>query len=212
MRKRFKPLILIVLQSYRLTVLNTVLQSSRLTVLLIVLQSYSLTVLSQDLQFYREDIVFKISAENIVTDATYNFCNLSGKNIKTPLFYPFPENTRELIDSIVIKDVKPDTVLSFREGRSGVLFPISVKAYGQAAYRVYFRQKLTEKKFTYILTSTETWGRALEFANFELQAPIELSIDSLSYPPDTFYIQNDVQYYFWKKKDFMPERDFVVFF
>lgn len=200
MRERLKSVFLTVLQSYRLTFI------------LIALQSYSLTVLSQDLQFYREDIVFKASAGNVITDATYNFCNLSEKNFKAPLFYPFPENTRELIDSILVIDLKADTALPIREGRSGVFFPISVKAYGQAAYRVYFRQKLIEKKFTYILTSTETWGRALEFANFELQVPKELSIDSLSYPPDTSFIKNDIHYYFWKKKDFLPKKDFEVFF
>ena len=26
------------------------------------------------------------------------------------------------------------------------------------------------------------------------------------------FIKNDIQYFFWKKKDFMPERDFEVFF
>ena len=200
MRKRSKSLILTVFQSYSLHILLTV------------LPSYSLTVLSQDLQFYREDIVFKVSADHVITDATYQFCNLGEKDFKVPLFYPFPENTRELIDSIMIKDGKADTALPFREGRSGILFPISVKSYGQAAYRVYFQQKFIEKRFTYILTSTESWGRALEFANFELQVPAGISVDSLSYPPDSTFIKNDIQYFFWKKKDFMPERDFEVFF
>jgi hypothetical protein len=194
------------------SILLTVLKSYRLIILLTVLQSCSLTVLSQDLQFYREDIVFKVSADNVVTDATYNFCNLGEKDVKTPLFYPFPEKTRELIDSIIITDLKADTILPFREGMSGVFFPVSVKAYGQAAYRVYFRQKLSENKFTYILTSTETWGRALEFANFELQVPAGITVDSLSYPPDSAFIKNDVQYFFWKKKDFLPKKDFEVFF
>jgi hypothetical protein len=156
--------------------------------------------------------VFKVSAENVVTDATYNFCNLGEKNLKTPLFYPFPENTRELIDSIQITDMKADTTLPFREGKSGVFFGISIDAYGQAAYRVYFRQKLIEQKFIYILTSTESWGRALEFANFELQVPLHLPLDSLSYPPDSSFILNDIRFFQWKKKDFMPEKDFEIFF
>lgn len=179
---------------------------------LTILQSYSPKVLGQDLQFYREDIVFKVSADNVVTAAIYQFCNLGEKDFKAPLYYPFPENTRELIDSLVVIDVKTDTIIPYREGRSGVLFPILVKAYGQAAYRVCYRQKLIEPEFTYILTSTETWGRPLEFANFELQVPVEISVDSLSYPPDSAFIKNDIQYFFWKKKDFMPGRNFVIGF
>jgi hypothetical protein len=181
---------------------------------LILLFSFSpcLHVFSQDLQFYREDIVFKVSEGWVSTEAIYNFCNLGQNNIKTPLFYLFPDNTLELIDSLVITDLKADTIIQYREGRSGVFFPVSVKSYGQAAYRVDFRQRLVEKHFKYILTSTETWGRPLEFANFELQVPVGLTIDSLSYPADTSFVKNNLQYFFWKKKDFMPERDFEVFF
>jgi hypothetical protein len=176
------------------------------------LQSYSLTVKSQSLQFYREDIVFKINKDAVETDADYHFCNTGEKDIQTPLFYPFPENTMELIDSISIRDLKTNEVIAYREAKSGVFFNISVRAYGQSSYRVYFRQRLVDKKFTYILTSTESWNRPLEFANFELQIPEYLKVDSLSYPPDTSFMKNNFQYYFWKKKDFMPGKDFEVFF
>jgi hypothetical protein len=179
---------------------------------LTVLQSFSILVNGQDLQFYREDIVFKVNEEVAVTDACYHFCNIGEKDIRTALFYPFPENTMMLVDSLIITDLKTNQVIPYREGKSGVFFGIFVSAYGQSAYRVYFRQQLAEKKFKYILTSTENWGRSLEFANFELQVPVYLSIDSLSYPPDTSFIKNEIQFYQWKKKDMMPDRDFVVEF
>jgi hypothetical protein len=182
----------------------TVLQSYSPTVL----QSYSPTVL----QFYREDIVFKITETTATTDAIYHFCNVGKEEIRTPLFYPFPENTMELIDSLVIFNSNTNEIMSQRKGKSGVFFDILVPSYGQASYRVFFRQKLTDHHFKYILTSTESWGRALEFANFELQTPEYINIDSLSYPPDTSFIKNDLQYFFWKKKDFMPELDFEIFF
>ena len=109
-------------------------------------------------------------------------------------------------------DLKTNEVIPYREGGSGVFFGIAVPAYGQAAYRVYFRQRLKEKHFTYILTSTESWGRSLEFANYELQVPVALSIESMSYPADSSFVQNDIQHFIWKKKDFMPEKDFEVGF
>jgi hypothetical protein len=146
------------------------------------------------------------------TDAVYHFCNVGEKDIKTSLFYPFPGQTREMIDTLDIRDLKTDQVIPYRDGKAGVFFVISVPAYGQAAYRVYFRQRLEEKHFTYILTSTESWGRSLEFANYELQIPGNLSLDSLSYPPDSSYYRNNIQYFIWKKKDFLPDRDFDVQF
>jgi hypothetical protein len=146
------------------------------------------------------------------TDAVYHFVNVGEKDINTPLFYPFPENTMELIDSIEVKNEKTGEAVPYREGKSGIFFNIEVKAYGQAAYRVFFRQKLAKKKFTYILTSTEAWNRPLEFANFELKAPLEINVDSMSYQPDTTFTNKDLQYFFWKKEDFMPDRDFEVWF
>jgi len=185
---------------------------TRLFILLISVISISLKLTGQNLQFYREDIHFGIQKDNAVTDAVYNFCNLGEKDIRISLFYPFPENTMDLIDSLVIEDLKDHSILPYREAVSGVFFGISVKAYGQASYRVYFRQRLKEKNFKYILTSTESWGRSLEFANFELRMPDSLTPDSLSYAPDTSFIQNNLQYFIWKKTDFMPVRDFEVKF
>jgi hypothetical protein len=184
----------------------------RFFTILIVIQSYSLIVSAQSLQFYREDIVFKLNNNAMETDAVYHFCNVGEKDINTQLFYPFPEHTIELIDSILVKDDKTEEIIHYRDGKDGVLFGIFVKAYGQASYRVYFRQKLVAKKFTYILTSTEKWNRALEFANYELLAPPDVKISSFSFPPDSTVIQDDTQYFYWKKKDFMPEKDFEVKF
>jgi hypothetical protein len=153
-----------------------------------------------------------MNENSMTTNATYHFCNVGDKEIRTQLFYSFPPNTMEQIDSLVIWNVKTIEQVPYRKGHSGVFFEISAEAYGQASYRVFFQQWLTDRYFKYILTSTETWGRALDFANFELQAPVYITIDSLSYPPDTSYVKDDIQYFFWKKKDFMPDKDFEVFF
>lgn len=181
-------------------------------IILTVLQSCSLMLNGQDLQFYREDILFIINKKDVVTRAEYYFCNVGEKEIRTTLFYPFPDNTKELIDSLVVEDLKTNADLLCQEARSGIFFEILLKAYGQSAYRVCFRQRLKEDHFIYILNSTATWGRPLESANYELQMPVSLSPDSLSYRPDTSYILNNTRYYHWRKKDFMPERDFEVFF
>jgi hypothetical protein len=179
-----------------------------LRLIIAVLLSYSFTLQGQALQFYREDIVFSLTNNNIETNAIYHFCNVGDKDIITPLFYPFPDNTIELLDSIIIKDALTDSVIHHRPGKSGIFFDISIKSYSQGSYRVFYRQRLTDNHFKYILSSTKSWGRALEFANFELLVPADMEIDSMSLPPDTSYLYQNVRYYLWKKKDFMPERDF----
>jgi hypothetical protein len=181
-------------------------------IILTVLQSYSLTLNGQDLQFYREDIIFSINMKYVEINGEYYFCNVGEKDIRLALFYPFPENTKGLIDSLVVEDLKTKAVIPHREAGSGIHFELFVKAYGQSAYRVFFRQKLNENYFRYILNSTATWGKSLEFANYELQMSLTIIPDSLTYPPDTSFIQNNLRHYKWKKTDFMPDRDFEVFF
>ncbi len=181
-------------------------------IILTVLLSYCPPVISQSLQFYREDIVFQIQEDAVITEADYYFCNVGDKDIRTILFYPFPAQTMDLIDSLVVLDLGSKEIIPYQEGKSGVFFEIFVKAYGQTAYRVFFRQKENEGHFKYILNSTTSWRRPLEFAGYELQMPSSFILDSLNYSPDTSFIQNDVQHFIWKKADFMPDKDFEVFY
>jgi len=153
-----------------------------------------------------------MSENQVTTDAQYHFCNIGGKEIKTTLFYPFPGKTMEQIDTLVIWNIKTNEMIPYREGKSGVFFGINVDAYGQAAYRIFFQQWIKDKTFKYILTSTQTWGKSLEFANFELQVPANLVVDSLSYPPDSTDFLGEIKHYYWKKKDFLPGNDFEVVF
>jgi hypothetical protein len=187
-------------------------RNTLLLAILTVLQSNSLCIFGQNLEFYREDIRFSVQKDNAVTDALYYIVNVGDKDVKISLFYPFPDQTMDLVDSLVIFDLKDNSIVPYRKAGAGVFMGISVKAYGQYAFRVYFRQRLEESHFRYILKSTETWGKALEFANYELQMPLSITLDSLSYPPDTSFIKNDIRYFNWKKKDFMPDKDFEVFF
>jgi len=167
---------------------------------------------AQNLEFYREDIVFILNENFAETDAAYHFCNVGNSDIKTVLFYPFPDNTLELINSIKIEDMITNAIIPYRKADTGIYFLIYVKAYGQSAYRVYFRQNLMDGHYKYILTTTYAWRRPLDIGNYELRMPLALALDSLSYSPDSTYVSQEIQYFIWKKKDFMPDKDFVVFF
>jgi hypothetical protein len=187
-------------------------KTGRLFSFISLILSLSFRLTAQDLQFYREDILFTIDGYSAQTDAKYYFCNVGEKDIRMSLFYPFPGNTLELIDSLVITETFSDSLIAYRRAASGIFFEISVKAYGTSAYRVYFRQKLLENHFKYILTSTSAWGRPMDYAKYELLLPSPLEIDSLSISPDTSFRENKMFHYRWKKVDYMPDRDFEVFF
>jgi hypothetical protein len=184
---------------------------------LVIIIHLGITILScqlhaQNIEFYREDIIFKIDGHTAEVNGVYHFCNVGDREIKTRLFYPFPDEAKNLIDTILVMDFEEDSAKLFHESAGGVYFEIYVPAYDQSACRIYYRQKLISNHFTYILKSTNSWQRPLEFANFELQAPAALTVDSLSYYPDTSFTYQDTKIYRWHKKNFMPDKDFEVYF
>ena len=64
----------------------------------------------------------------------------------------------------------------------------------------------------YILTTTQYWGKPLEVVTYELITPADIIITSFSYPPDNRQEIGDEIIYFWRKENFMPERDMIFTF
>ncbi len=187
-------------------------KSFRLLILISGLLVIFTEIRAQNLEFYREDILFKLNVKGATTDAHYYFCNVGKNDLRTVLFYPFPDSTFNLIDTLRVETMPGHVKLPFRKALKGIYFEIFIKAYGQSEYRVFFNQKLKERHFKYILTSTSSWGRPLENVSYELQMPQDIKVDSLTYPPDTTYSYQAIHFYKWKKLDFMPDKDFEVFF
>lgn len=92
----------------------------------------------------------------------------------------------------------------------GATFKIEIKPEETSKFRISYRQKLLGNRAEYILTTTQSWGRPLEQANYTLIIPNKLSIDSLSYTPDSFETKRDRIIFFWEKENFMPDRNFII--
>ncbi len=169
---------------------------------------------TQSLQFYREDISFTINNGYFYVDGIYNFCNNSDAEINKTLFYPFPQGISfGDVDSVFAMDVKNDniSVLS-KYGETGAYFYINIEPYGVRSYRVGYRQRIKENKAEYILMTTRNWGSPFDNAYYKLTIPTNYIIESLSYEPDSVILNNEYKVYFWTKKDFMPDKNFIVEF
>ncbi len=162
-----------------------------LLTLLLVTWITSSWISAQDLQFYREEILFRLDGEKIQTEAVYYFCNIGPEKIRVRLFYPFPGDDLEFVDSLIIADGRTEMPVTYERSGRGIFFEVSLDPYGQAAYRVYFRQSLQDDHYRYILTSTYAWGRPFESALYRLYVPAGFNVDSLSMVPDSIYLQGD---------------------
>jgi len=158
----------------------------------------------QNLKFIGERIDYIINSERFVINGIYYFANNSEKEIKQTILFPFAKNT----DSIVTKRVYNLTYserLSFQELENAIAFKIFVLPKDTVKVNIAYSQN-TVKENIYKLESTQTWGQALQKADYSLTFDTSVQIDSLSLKPD---IKDDNVYY-WKRQDFYPNENFKV--
>lgn len=89
---------------------------------------------------------------------------------------------------------------------------MSLDPFRVGKYKIFYRQRLYGNKAEYILTTAEYWGKPLQVANFQLEIPAHVKIDSLSYEPDSVDVGQDISRYFWQKSNFMPNKNFIILF
>ncbi|MBC8415409.1 MAG: DUF4424 family protein [Candidatus Cloacimonetes bacterium] len=171
-------------------------------------------IFSLDLQFFREDLSFEIKEDHFYVDGLYYFRNISNKELKQRLIYPFPQDSAYgKVDSLFMINVIDSTITTnLQIGDKGASFTIQIDPDSTAVYRIGYLQELKDKKAEYILTTTQTWGRPFEQVNYTLTFPKELSLDSISYMPDSLREESNRYIFFWYKENFMPDRNFIIHF
>ena len=175
---------------------------------------FAFPVFPQGLEFYSEDITFEIKNNYFYVNGIYHFCNVSEKEIKKLLFFPFPiDSIYGEVDSFKVTDLNRDLVNNIvKKNEKGAYFTIKLEPYGITKYRIFYRQKLLENKAEYILTTTQRWGKAFEQANYQLIVSDKTRIDSRSYQPDSCITKYNKKVYFWHREDFMPDRNMIILF
>lgn len=175
---------------------------------------FSINVYCHPLEFIREDISFTINDSFFYVDGIYYICNVTDKPVNNILYYPFPvDSLYGIVESVLIynlTDTIPVKIIKRKE--NGFSFKVSLEPFRIGKYRIYYRQKLDGNKAEYILTTTKYWGKPLQTANFQLEIPNHIKIDSLSFEPDSIYVNQDINKYFWQMTDFMPDKNFIIIF
>ena len=175
---------------------------------------FSIDVYCHPLEFIQEDISFSIQDSFFCVDGIYYICNVTDKPVNNILFYPFPiDSLYGIVDSVLIynlTDTIPLEIIKRKE--NGFSFKISLEPFRVGKYKIFYRQKLNGNKAEYILTTTKYWGKPLQIANFQLDIPNHIKIDSLSFEPDSIYVNQDINKYFWQMIDFMPDKNFIIIF
>ena len=168
---------------------------------------------SQRLEFYREDLTFYLGKDYFSVKGDYYFKNKTQKDVKTILMYPFPNNVSSgYVDSVYATlKMKAENCVKSVSGNKFMMFDVFVRANDTAIYEIGYRQKHSSGYATYILTTTQRWGKPFDTVNYTLVVK-DLVVDSISYVPDAVKFTEENTTYFWHKRAFMPDRDFEVWF
>lgn len=178
---------------------------------LLVLYPFQVNI-SQDIQFYREDITFELSKDHFKVNGNYYFRNLNFDPVKTKLIYPFPNDSiYGNADSVFVSDFYGKKKLIKVTSKAAAV-ELSIDPLDTIVLNIGYEQKLKEGRAEYILTTTKGWGKAFERANYNLITDTCILIRSFSYEPDTSFLTDEKNIFLWEKRNFLPEKDFIIMF
>lgn len=181
----------------------------RLLICLLVLLAYPASLLAQHtVSFFEEHIDFKLDSSHFTINGIYSFYNNSQNSVSQQIVFPFAATTKT-IDSIKVLDLNAQRLLPYTLMASAVAFIITIPPKDTLDVNIFYRQKSAIKN-TYILTSTQSWGKPLDRAFYTLLTSTERAIDSFSYDPDTVKVVGNHKLYQWEKHHFLPQYNFEV--
>ncbi len=160
----------------------------------------NILVLLFGLDFKAERINCLITGDTMRVNATYYMRSEPGS--KFCLLYPLPqEGTDFSVDSTKNCDLEPrgEIWVMCMEFGADTMLEIGVA----------YKQRFPGGVFRYITTTTQAWGKPLEWAEFSVTTPWKAS---LSYPPNEKprALANGYYLYSIRIENFMPEEDFII--
>ena len=179
--------------------------------ILIVLSAAVNIIQAGQISFIREDIDFTLKENAFYIDGVYYFRNNSDKPVKRIMLYPYPEDSTYLEpDSIFAYCCEDSTNALVKTDDTGSYFSVEIPPKGVTKYNVGYKQPFLGNHVEYILLTTRNWKSSFEEVNYKLSVEQNIKVDSLSYTPDFVSETESFKTYFWKRKDFMPDRNFKV--
>jgi len=157
----------------------------------------------REMSFVEEYIDFEINAEQFVVNGVYLFRNNTDRDIIQKIIFPFGIST----DSVTVNrvwDLTNGESIDYRILKESIAFSIKLSPRDSLSLHIVYNQPV-KKENRYILRSTQAWGEALKVAVYSLLVK-DFSVEQFSYPPDSAKENR----YYWHKKDFFPEEDFIV--
>ncbi len=139
------------------------------------------------LRFLSEVVRIAVALDSVTVEGTYRLLSRAGEGRLAPILYPYPLDDRMGKARTVSLECrvpgKPWQPLGFRElpGGGGAAWSLPLLA-DTLEVRTLYRQGLHADYARYIVTTTQSWGRPLERARFEILLPRGAEAEFFSFP------------------------------
>jgi hypothetical protein len=163
----------------------------------------------REVTFERESIAITVDTNRIHVDGRYTFRNSSTGNQNLALLYPFPVDSLHPFPDLIQVTTDGETIPFEKMGQC-VHFLINIRAGSRKEIIVRYEQVCLDNSACYILTTTSTWGEALDVADFEIKIPKDFELEWTSYEIEQMIdAQGKVSCKF-SRKHFMPNKNLCI--
>ncbi len=176
---------------------------SNRTVLFFCIVLFSACQKEPPIDFFKEDVTVEILGGRARVTGVYYFENLTqiGKRIK--FYYPFPVDSNHYFPESISIDRE------FETDSAGIYFSLSLPPSGIDSFKIIYEQRVRDRFFRYITTTTKAWRRPIKDANFTITAAERLNISTNYMFPEAKIVD---EYRKWTIRiaNFFPEEDLII--
>lgn len=161
-------------------------------------------------EFIGEHVTIDVFRDSIAVTGIYRFRVNDNELKKIPILYPFPvDEHHEYPRHIEVRDGAGNQVTFMGNGASPAIHFLCELS-EEPTFTVSYSQHITGPLARYILTTTATWGKPLQRAEFTVAMPEEFQSLSFSYEPDSEEIIHGRRTFSLVRQGFMPDRDMII--
>jgi len=163
------------------------------------------------LSFEAEELDFYLESDLWKMDGLFHFANYDTVAVTKLIYFPVVCDSLCLpvkINTLAIQDSSGAEVTLLKQTKNGFTFLLSLPALSFCTLRIDYSQILQGNYAKYIITTANSWGRALPYAKYTLHPGKNVQISSLPFPVQ----KQEGRNYIWEFYDFSPDKEFEVTF
>jgi hypothetical protein len=158
-------------------------------------------------EFTSENVSINLHPDSVQVEGIYTFSNLHNQENKVKISYPFVIN--EFIGAPTSITVQTDNgqTLEYKLQDDAIQFELVVPPQSSRNLSISFTQPCYDGGFTYVLTTTQSWGKPLVSAVFTVNVDNTISEFQSNYTLEQVDKTDAFTSYSYQTENFNPDQD-----